>query len=41
MSPPPPTGTNTADDAVLAVPQDLVADRALSGDHERIVERDG
>ena len=35
MSPPPPTGTKTT----LALAQDLGADRALSGDDQRVVER--
>ena len=39
ISPPPPTGTKIADDVAELVPQDLVADRALPGDDQRIVER--
>ncbi len=38
MRPPPPTGTNTAVRCAI-LPQDLHADRALTGDDERIVER--
>ena len=39
MSPPPPTGTKIAADVAELVAQDLVGDRALAGDDQRIVER--
>ena len=39
IRPPPPTGTNTACRSPLAVADDFIADRALAGDHQQIVER--
>ena len=39
ISPPPPTGTKIGRHVAEAVPQDFVADGALAGNHERVIER--
>ena len=39
ISPPPPTGTKIAVHVAQLVPQNLVPDGPLAGNHQRVVER--